>query len=199
MTCIVGIVEKKDGRVWIGGDSAGVAGYGLTARADEKVFRNGEFVIGFTSSFRMGQILRYCFTPPPIKTWDIWRYMVSEFIPASMKAMRDHGWERKAKDDGWAGGEIAGGTFLVGVRGQLFKVEGDFQVGIARDGWAAVGCGDDLARGAIWASSAAFEHVRLQRALECAAALSAGVCAPFIMLSDRGDELRWGEPRGEVA
>ena len=39
MTCIVGIADGA--KVWIGGDSAGVAGWSLTVRADEKVFAVG--------------------------------------------------------------------------------------------------------------------------------------------------------------
>ena len=44
MTCIVGLVHE--GVVYIGGDSAGVAGLSLTVRADEKVFRNSDFFDG---------------------------------------------------------------------------------------------------------------------------------------------------------
>jgi len=62
MTCIVGI--QHDGRVYIGGDSAGVAGYSITSRADAKVFTVGPYVMGFTSSFRMGQLLRYGLKAP---------------------------------------------------------------------------------------------------------------------------------------
>ena len=51
--------------MYIGGDRAGVAGLSLTVRADEKVFQNGEFLMGFTTSFRMGQLLRYSLKPPP--------------------------------------------------------------------------------------------------------------------------------------
>ena len=50
MTCIVGVAHK--GAVYIGGDSAAVAGWALTCRADHKVFKNGDFVMGFTTSFR---------------------------------------------------------------------------------------------------------------------------------------------------
>jgi len=54
MTCIAGFVNKNE--VWIGGDSAGVAGYNLRIRKDTKVFKvNGRFLIGYTNSFRMGQ------------------------------------------------------------------------------------------------------------------------------------------------
>jgi hypothetical protein len=35
MTCIVGLVTPKG--IYLGGDSAGVGGYSLTVRADEKV------------------------------------------------------------------------------------------------------------------------------------------------------------------
>ena len=38
MTCIVGLV--KDNKVTIGGDSAGVLGFSLRIRDDEKVFKN---------------------------------------------------------------------------------------------------------------------------------------------------------------
>jgi len=61
MTAIAGVVQ--DGEVWIGGDSAGVAGLALTVRADAKVFRLGEMVIGCAWSCRGRQILRYHVTP----------------------------------------------------------------------------------------------------------------------------------------
>lgn len=80
MTCIVGVTHK--GRVYMGGDSAGVSGLDLTVRKDQKVFRNGEFAIGFTSSFRMGQILQYVFFPPEIVAGEsLSAFMVSRFHP----------------------------------------------------------------------------------------------------------------------
>jgi len=42
MTCIVGIKTRK--KVFIGGDSAGVAGSSICNRLDKKVFSNGEFI-----------------------------------------------------------------------------------------------------------------------------------------------------------
>lgn len=56
MTAIVGLVEK--GNVYIGGDSAGVAGLSISIRGDEKVFKVGPFIMGFTSSFRMRAITK---------------------------------------------------------------------------------------------------------------------------------------------
>ena len=178
MTCIVGIMHA--GEVWIGGDSAGVGGYSLSHRADEKVFTNGEFVMGFTTSFRMGQILRYRFTPPPITTADLRRYMATEFIDAARSAMKDGGY-LKVSD-----GREDGGTFLVGVRGQLFAVEDDFQVGVSCDGYDAVGCGHDIAKGALFATQGMPPEQRINIALEAAARFSAGVRPPFVVERTRG-------------
>jgi hypothetical protein len=52
VTAIVGLVHE--GTVYIGGDSAGVSGYSMTVRADAKVFTVGPYLLGFTTSFRMG-------------------------------------------------------------------------------------------------------------------------------------------------
>lgn len=46
MTCIAALIHE--GHVYMAGDSAGVAGYAVTNRADAKVFNVGEFIIGFT-------------------------------------------------------------------------------------------------------------------------------------------------------
>jgi ATP-dependent protease HslVU (ClpYQ) peptidase subunit len=172
MTCIVGIAHK--GRVYLGGDSAGVSGLDLTVRADEKVFRHGEFAVGFTSSFRMGQILRYVFTPPEIRhDEDLMSYMVKRFIPEVRTVLKDEGYAHIENN------REHGGFFLVGVRGRLFEIESDFQVGEATSGVAAVGCGYAYALGSMFAQSKAAPETRLQNALEAAANFSAGVVAPF--------------------
>src|SRR5271166_2425691 len=105
MTAIVGLVDNGD--VYIGGDSAGVAGLSLSIRSDEKVFGNGPFLCGFTSSFRMGQLLRYKFSPPAqtVHQNDM-EYMVTSFIDACRQCFSANGYgDEKA---------TVGGTFLVG-------------------------------------------------------------------------------------
>src|SRR6476620_5754324 len=122
MTCIAGLVHN--GNVYIGGDSAGVAGYALTVRADEKVFQNGDFLMGFTTSFRMGQLLRFKFKAPYHKSeMDTYEYMVTEFVDAVRQCLKDGGYAQIKH------GEETGGSFLVGYRGELFAIDGDYQVG----------------------------------------------------------------------
>lgn len=172
MTCIVGVADG--GHVYIAGDSAGVSGWDLTVRADQKVWASGAWAFGFTSSFRMGQLLRYRFTPPPRDEGEsLDGYLVGPFVDALRTCLKDGGFAKVES------GREEGGVFLVGHEGRLFVVEGDFQVGEPLDGFAAVGCGDGIARGALFATADLPPEDRLQIALDAAERYSAGVRGPF--------------------
>lgn len=173
MTCIVGIA--KGGTVYIGGDSAGVSGLDLIVRQDRKVFINGDFVMGFTTSFRMGQLIQYAFKPPKRHPdTPVMAFMVTEFVNALRECLKAGGYATQ-KD----GAEQAG-CFLVGYCGRLFTIEGDYQVAESASGYHAVGCGEAFALGVLYATSAVSDqHARLALALEAAQAYSAGVRAPF--------------------
>jgi ATP-dependent protease HslVU (ClpYQ) peptidase subunit len=174
MTCIVGIATGE--KVWIGADSAGVAGLSITVRADAKVFTNGPMLFGFTSSFRMGQLLRHALTVPKQFSGvadDAW--LCTTFIDAVRKCLKDGGFARAHS------GVESGGCFLVGYRGRLYEVDSDFQVGDPVDQYAAVGCGEQFALGSLHASTGEPES-RIMSALAAAAHFSAGVCEPFTVL-----------------
>jgi hypothetical protein len=177
VTAIVGLVH--DDRVYIGGDSAGIADYSVTIRADAKVFRNGPYLLGFTSSFRMGQLLRYALQPPAPGT-DLDRFMVTTFVDAVRDCLKAGGFATKDSE------AESGGTFLVGVAGRLFRVEADYQVGESVDQYDAVGCGADIALGALHATADFPPKRRISLALEAAAKHSAGVRGPFVCLSVKG-------------
>lgn len=181
MTCIVGLVERD--KVWMGGDSAGVAGYSTSSRLDPKVFRNGPYLMGFTTSFRMGQILQFG-KPPAPPARGLFRFMVTTFVPWAREAMKSAGY-LKIKDN-----QEEGGTFLVGTRGRLFYVDSDFQIGEHHDNFAAVGCGQDLALGSLYSSERLTPRQRVVTALRAAERFSAGVRRPFRVLSLGGSALR---------
>ena len=178
MTAIVGLVQ--DGSVYIGGDSAGVYGMSLTVRADAKVFRKKKYLFGFTTSFRMGQLIRYAMELPKPRG-DLDAFMATTFIDALRACLKDGGWALKEND------REEGGTFLVGVRGQLYAVYDDYQVARAADGFAAVGCGDQIALGALFATAdtGLSPRRRVISALAAAERFSAGVRGPFLCLRDR--------------
>jgi ATP-dependent protease HslVU (ClpYQ) peptidase subunit len=174
MTCIVGI--EVNGSAFIGGDSAGVAGLDITARADEKVFNVGPMVLGFTSSFRMGQILRYKLNVPAQKVdQDDYAYMCTDFIDAVISTLESNGYSRISEN------QKSGGTFIAAYKGKIYTIESDYQVGRSLCGYASVGCGADYALGAISALiNQTLDGQKIANlALEIASFHSAGVCAPF--------------------
>ena len=178
MTAIVGLVE--DGKVYIGGDSAGCSGYDIRIRKDPKVFINGNFIFGFTSSFRMGDILKYSFTPPYHKPEiDDYKYLCTDWIDEVIKTFKDKGFARINLN------EVSGGIFLFGYKGNLYRVDNDFQIGQNSFNYDACGCGEYYALGAL-KSTEQFKLLqpkeRIRIALEAAFYFSAGVSSPFTIL-----------------
>lgn len=174
MTCIVGLVDN--GKIYMGGDSAGCAGWNLSIRADQKVFKNNDFIMGFADSFRMGQLLRYSFTPPPYyEEFDLYKYMVTDFVDTARKCFKNGGFAEKDKE------VESGGHFLVGFKGRLFRIESDYQVGENQLPFAACGCGQSSALGSLFSTHGiiAPPRDRIRIALEAAERLNAGVRQPF--------------------
>ncbi|HEX7735352.1 MAG TPA: hypothetical protein VF458_10825 [Ktedonobacteraceae bacterium] len=181
MTCSVGVIEN--GVVHIGGDTAGVSGWHLTLRKDKKVFRNGPFLIGGTSSFRMLQLLHHAFVPPAYDpAVDLEKYLATTFIDAIRQCFKDGGYAQKSSE------QETGGVFLVGFEKRLFVIDSDYQVGETLDGYAAVGCGADVALGVLYATPDMQAARRVELALKAAEAHNNGVRGPFYVeaLSDEG-------------
>lgn len=185
MTCIVAVKHNK--KIYMGGDSLGSDDtFSKTVRNDEKVFINGEMIFGFTSSFRMGQILQYVMEPPerPEAISDM-KYLVAHWIPVLIETFHDQGYHgEKAVDD--HDETRTGGVFLLGYRGTVYHIDSDFQVGIPAEQYAAAGCGSDLALGAIYTAKKSGlkdpEQI-ITVALEAAEKFSGGVQRPFNILS----------------
>ena len=62
MTCIVAL-KNKSGFV-MGADSISTDMYHYGTVVNPKIFKKGDFILGFTSSFRFGKIIEHSFTPP---------------------------------------------------------------------------------------------------------------------------------------
>ncbi len=181
MTCIVGMINK-DKSITMGGDSAGVTGdFRITPRKDTKVFINGDYIIGFTTSFRMGQVLQNSvkLPSPPKSDKDLYKFMVTKFVNVLRKCYKSCGYLGKDKE-----GREDGGTFLVGVRGRLFKISDDFQVGEGIEPFSACGCGEVLATGAlhILANHKTSIDRPVLAALQVAERYHGGVSGPFNIL-----------------
>ena len=78
----------------------------------------------------------------------------------------------------------------MGYQGHLFEIESDYQVGIPEDVYAAVGSGQDIARGSLFATQGQEPRSRVLTALRAAERFNAGVRGTFHILPDAEPELR---------
>lgn len=173
MTCIIGL--EHGGKVYMGGDSAAVNNVAIYQSEVRKVFKSSDFLFGWTSSFRMGQILQY-HLQVPVQTTDQsdMQYMVVVFIEAVRKCLVDYGYDK--------GGEDSGGTFLVGYRGKLYTIYADYQVQRYTGGLNAVGSGTEYALGVMTALPDLPAKKRIKQALKIAGKWSDSVCGPYYVL-----------------
>lgn len=179
MTCVAAM---SDGHaVTMGADAAGVdtgGSFTLERRARPKIFRAGRYLIGYTSSFRMGQLIEHAaILPEPHGDPD--RFMVTEFVEAVRACLKAGGFSKKEHE------VESGGTFLVAFDGLIFKIYDDYQVSREIAPFTACGCGEQVARGAMHALAArgATPREAVEAALGAAEACSAGVRGPFTILS----------------
>jgi ATP-dependent protease HslVU (ClpYQ) peptidase subunit len=177
MTCIVGLEHK--GAVWIGGDSAAVSGDDIVSHSEPKVFFNGPFLIGFSTSFRIGDLLRYALKPPvPKKGQHVLAFLATTFVDKVRNLFREKGvlgtnGEDQTED---------GATFLIGFRGSLYVVEEDFQVYQPLRGYHAIGAGDNPALGSLYSSDSREPQTRVLEALKASEQFCSVVRAPFHVL-----------------
>lgn len=183
MTVIAGLVDKQEGVVWIGADSAGTQEDGrLTLRSDPKVFVVGPLLIGGTTSFRMLQLLRFHLVVPeytPSHDDDPYRFLVTKVVDAVRDCLKTGGFAARRDE------QEEGGSFLVGFAGHLYCIQDDYQVREAAEGYDAIGSGDELALGSLhttanpWVCFRGEDRVKM--ALEAAQAHSAFVREPFLI------------------
>ena len=177
MTCIIGLQE--DGIAYIGADSASASSWETRSSAIQKVFRCGEYIIGYTTSFRMGQILQHNINYP-VCDEPTEEFMVKEFVEIVRKGLKDFGYAHIESN------EETSGQFIVGVKGRIFEIGSDYQVGHTLDGILSVGVGYPFALGAMKSLQFMYPIDRIMHALEVSEYFSGSVKSPFTVLKTEG-------------
>ena len=179
-TCIVGL--ECNGKVFIGGDSAGVnESLDKMVRVDEKVFIAGDMIFGFTDSYRMGQLLRYVFIPPSQSVGQTdFEYLCGPWTDALIECLKNKGYATIENNN------IHGGNFLLGYHSKLYQVQEDFQIGKRVESYDACGCAFNYAIGAMalledYLDTDMTPEEKITKALEIAERFSAGVSGPFVI------------------
>jgi len=193
MTCIVGYIDKANKTVYLGGDTVSVCGTKVLTRKDSKVFARtnpskNTMLIGFTGSFRMGQLLRYkLIIPQHPEGLNTFEYMCTHFIDAVRQVLKDNGLAKINNNEE----EI--GTFLIAYNQRLFKVESDLQVGEIDLHYNACGNGEDYAIACMRTLSEYSREVYsaeeiVQTALKVSEDFCNTVKKPYVILKLEGDE-----------
>lgn len=186
MTCIVALIHEN--KVFLGGDAAASdKDTGLIfQRTDPKVFKVGQYGIGFIDSFRMGQILQYNWAPPIYKPTSGYRnldkFMRTKFVDSIKEVFKDSGYGNfgPAGSDG-----DEGGIFIIAVQGagRIFTMDSDFHIGEADVQYMAEGSGQELALGSLFTSGTIkTPRKRVRLALEAAEKFNMTVRRPFTII-----------------
>jgi ATP-dependent protease HslVU (ClpYQ) peptidase subunit len=178
VTCVVGIAQGN--AVTIGADSAGWDGSTLMVGAAQKVFRNGPLLIGYTTSFRIGNLLRYALRVPTHRDdQPDDSYLVNDLVDAIRQCLKAGGVAKKENE------VESAGELLVGYRDSLYVVASDYSVLRPRDQYAATGCGYQFALGSLWqtATTRLGAESRVFQALGAAEHFDGRVRSPLDVLS----------------
>lgn len=139
MTCIIAYIDEL-GNAHMVGDSGGtnVSQHSRTDLSTSKIFKKGDMLVGFTTSFRMGQLLQYCLKLPERKE-DLsdYEYLITQFVPALFE-MYENG--KYAKDP-----EKKGGNFLIAWNGEIYEVTAEYSVLWMDSMFGSVGSGYNYA------------------------------------------------------
>jgi hypothetical protein len=183
MTCIVGITDGK--RIAMGADSAGSSPDNpeIYDTATSKLWTTGEYVIGICGSYRAGQLVRWemVWPEPPAGLGpgtDLESFVVREVIKALRQTLQNAAFTSPAEPSRVA-------QFLIGVRGMLFSIGGDFSAVSMRTPWMAIGSGRIAAYGAMHVLGGLELELeeKVRQALGAAQRQTNNVREPFHLLS----------------
>jgi ATP-dependent protease HslVU (ClpYQ) peptidase subunit len=180
MTCIVGV--EKDGTVWLGGDRAATDGrLNKTIIKDPKVFMKGEVGFGVCGSPKVMDALAHGIELPVQESGTDRAFLVSTLVPAIREGLvKLDAAGTDSNPFGGSSGVTYEGEMLLAYRGELYKLQGNFQLVTSDKGHDATGSGAPFALGSLaetWRMDS--PRKRVIAALEAAAAGNAGVAPPF--------------------
>lgn len=186
MTCVAAL--KRDGVVYICADSAATSTtFAYNIRSDRKVHVTDRYVMGYSTSYRAGQLMQHVFDAPdhPHDESDM-TYMVKHFMESVRTVLKDGGYIKTTD-----GVESMDFDMIVGYNGELYTFCSDMQVAVVSEDYVAIGAGGDYALGAMaymkkhcdWSTMK--PRTILQRAVEAAVAHDSSVRPPYVHVSKK--------------
>lgn len=178
MTCILGLVQ--DGKVYMGGDRAGVDGWRRLVSAETKVFKVGELLVGCSGTGRMRQLIHYKLALSRMQNEgeNEISYLMNVFADEVRKLFAENGIVGKDNENE----DKFFGSLLIGYRGGLYGLNANFQIDWLERPFDAIGSGSPFALGAMEVLQSLEPIPRIRMALRAAEALCCDVSAPFDIL-----------------
>ena len=140
MSCVIGLVNG--GKVYIASDGIATTDDGEKRPIIcNKVFKNKNYLIGFTGSVRTGQIIGAKFFDPPQNVYEL-----PDAIRESLTEKGSIVISNETQQ------QLTSCNFLVGFQGRLFEILMDFQLNEVLGDYTAIGTGAPYAMGALFAS-----------------------------------------------
>jgi hypothetical protein len=174
MTLVVGLAHG--GRVYMGTDSAETGVSNLGIRRDPQIVWKGAFLFGIPGNFRLENLVRYYLDVPDVDPGPDARAFLTRHVAAPL---RDWILNNQLEVEERANSPEYDGMLLVGYPGRLFTIGPNGQVVEARDGYDALGTGDEVALGALRATRTEQDPaLRVFLALHAAEYLTGAVRAP---------------------
>jgi ATP-dependent protease HslVU (ClpYQ) peptidase subunit len=139
MSCVLGLLQN--GKLYLGAD-------GLATTEDGerrpviciKIFKNKDYLIGYTGSVRHGQILGPKFFEPPSSIYD---------LPDAIREIFE---SKGAMLVAETQQQMTSSNFLIGYQGRLFEILIDFQMNEVYGDFTAIGSGATYAMGSLFAT-----------------------------------------------
>jgi hypothetical protein len=151
-----------------------------------KIFKKDDMIIGCTGYPRMGQLIQYALKVPVYREaeQDLFSYMATTFIDALRQCFRAAGYAEISNNK-----ESVDSVMMIGYKKRLFVIESNYQVIECTDDYYAIGCGEEVALGALAATAGEPPQQRVEKALLAAEKYSPGVRGPFnyLKMDKRGN------------
>jgi len=183
MTCVIGLKDKKNKRLYIGSDSAGIDTNNLSlAKFPFKIFEiysaefDSKMLVGCSGSIRSAQTIQFALNLPyHQKTKSDYDYICTDV----MFMISDLLEETKSASIEMNQVRIDGGM-IIAYKDNLYTIRSDLAVFPFVHDYDAIGCGDQVALGSLYSTDGLLDtEDRVKLSLDASAEFSAGVSGPF--------------------
>lgn len=179
MTCIIGY--KENDLVYIGADSFAGNDWVKQKIFTPKVFMNKDFLIGYSNSFRFGQIMQYHIDYPDIPYDFDLEFLINNFVEPLREASKNEG--NSEIDKNVESASMA----LIGIRNRLFHLSSDFALLEYYGKFFSIGIGSYSALGALHTldlvGSKYTPYGRIYAGLKASSLSVPSICSPYVIMS----------------